>query len=75
MSAFEQWKQYEREVIPKEAPTVQREECRRAFYGGVAAGLELMIKATEHPDEDECVRQLEALTNEIQTVTKDLRMA
>ena len=40
------WRKYQREVIPKNAPFVQHEECRRAFYAGVAALFGIMLEAS-----------------------------
>jgi hypothetical protein len=33
------WLHYEQDMIPREAPRIQHEECRRVFYAGVAALL------------------------------------
>ena len=37
----EQWGLFEKAVIPIDAPAIQRQEMRRAFYGGAAALLRL----------------------------------
>ena len=37
MTAAELWESYETEVLPKDAPDVQRVECKRAFYAGAFA--------------------------------------
>lgn len=35
----EAWECYNRDVLPRDAPPVQRSECRRAFYSGAQALL------------------------------------
>ena len=37
----EQWALFERAVMPKDAPPVQRQEMRRAFYAGAEAMLRM----------------------------------
>ena len=39
-----QWSDFERAVIPQEAPDVQRKEMRKAFYAGVSTILSLREK-------------------------------
>lgn len=39
----EQWDSYSREVLPKNASTVQRWECRRAFYAGAGVLMGLVM--------------------------------
>lgn len=73
-TVFEQWKSYERSVVPPDAPPVQREECRRAFYAGAAATFGLVMAATDPENEDECAANLTALSDEIKSMPKDLRM-
>lgn len=47
----DQWESYAREVLPRNASTVHRWECRRAFYSGAVAihGI-LMRSLSESPD-------------------------
>ena len=71
---FEEWHSYERDVVPANAPNVQREECRRAFYAGAMASFTLTLEAVAHDDDDVCERNLIVLQTEIRSVTKDLRM-
>lgn len=73
MSVFDQWKTYERMVIPADAGAVQREESRRAFYAGAAACFGLVMAATEPENEDDCEANLDALDKEIKSITTDLR--
>lgn len=41
----EQWAAFDFAVMPKNAPAVQRQEMRRAFYGGAEAMLRLQYAA------------------------------
>ena len=34
---FDEWRSYDRDVVPSAASAIQREECRRAFYAGAWA--------------------------------------
>lgn len=50
----EEWIGYRNTVIPANASSVQLQECRRAFYGGVHAMFQRVLKElgpTEGPDE------------------------
>lgn len=72
---FEEWKSYEHDVVPAEAPPVQREECRRAFMAGAAIGFKLTLEAaTTDEDDDVCEANLRKLESEIHAIPKDLRM-
>ena len=52
----EQWDSFARAVLPKDAPAVQRQEMRRAFYAGAQGILHGVIAAfapeSEPTDED-----------------------
>ena len=37
------WESYRRDVLPADAPVVQRVECRRAFYAGFHAMLQVCL--------------------------------
>lgn len=73
-SVFDLWKTYERDVLPKDAPMIQREECRRAFYAGAYGSFGLVMEATEPDSEDDCEANLQALQDEMQAMVKDLRV-
>lgn len=45
MKLLEEWDNYERAVLPPDASSIQREECRRAFYAGAAAFMAIMTRA------------------------------
>lgn len=49
----EQWGVFEARVIPKDAPQVQRLEMKRAFYGGAAGLLSMMLKIADSGMSDE----------------------
>jgi hypothetical protein len=69
-----EWQSYDRHIVPADAPLVQHEECRRAFYAGAWACYQLVLAITGEPDDDECERQLEALGVEISNIKTDLRL-
>lgn len=72
-SLFTQWQSYQAKVVPKGAPLVQREECRRAFYAGAAAMFGLALEATVPQDEDECEANLARLHAELEAFPDDMR--
>ncbi len=39
---YERWRTYTTQVIPNDAPEVQRIECRRAYYAGAQAIADMM---------------------------------
>jgi hypothetical protein len=71
---FSQWLSYEGAVVPANAPNIQREECRRAFYAGAASMFGLTLQATVPQDEDVCERNLQALQDELDKFPSDLRI-
>lgn len=56
----EQWDSYAREVLPRNAPTVQRWECRRSFYSGAAA-MHTVMMASLSPGGDVTDSDLNAM--------------
>ena len=56
----EQYDSYAREVLPTNAPRVQRSECRRAFYSGAAA-MHAVIMASLSPGGDVTDSDLNAM--------------
>ena len=62
----EEWNSYSRQVMPKDAPSVQRSECMMAFYAGVASVMHKMRELADVPDE-QAMEYLEAMDNEIHT--------
>lgn len=47
----QQWAMFEKLVVPKDAPPVQRQETRRAFYAGVEAILRLQYQMGDVSDD------------------------
>jgi hypothetical protein len=75
VSIFDEWKSYERDVVPKDAVESQREECRRAFYAGAQACLTAVYEATDVADDGQAAEAaLTALDQELKAVVNDLRM-
>lgn len=67
------WQDYAEKILPKNAPPVQRQETRRAFYAG-AWYLLCQHADLGEPDisEDEGVEVLEATKREIETFVKNI---
>jgi hypothetical protein len=62
----EAWASYQAQVVPADAPPVQREECKRAFYAGAQAMYQAVMRAVEPADEDACEARLAAIGQEMQ---------
>jgi hypothetical protein len=59
------WELFERLVIPKDAPEIQRKEMRRAFYAGAEAILQLQfVIGEESISEDAAMAMLTGLHSE-----------
>jgi len=56
----EHWNNYARMVLPKNCPTVQRVECRRAFYAGAYAFFQATMAALD-PDKEVTEEDMEIL--------------
>jgi len=63
----EQWDQFARAVLPKDAPADQRREMRRAFYAGAQGILFKVITALAPEDEptEEDLRMMGDLEREL----------
>lgn len=46
------WAEYEALVLPKDAPPVQRSECRLAFYAGVESAFSILETMDETMSDD-----------------------
>jgi hypothetical protein len=57
----ELWESYVAEVLPKDAPPIQRQECRRAFYAGAVAVFGLLTNSVGVNDEDPTAEELAAI--------------
>lgn len=72
-----EWASFE-EALLKDAPPIQRQEMRRAFYAGAQTFLGIMtghLSETEDPDEvtEEDMNLLETLSNELEQFGKDVQ--
>ena len=68
------WVSYMDEVIPHNAPPVQIQECKRAFYAGAQALLTLVTDLGEdNVSEDAGVLLLEAMHVEMRAFLKDVK--
>ena len=62
----DQWASYENSVIPKSAPAIQTQECRRAFYAGAQAMMGMVAEVgNSGVSEDAGVALLESFKNEL----------
>lgn len=60
------WQGYEQQVIPKNAPPVQFQETKRAFYAGAWALLGIMKRIGDDMSEEQGADALDKLEQEIQ---------
>lgn len=68
---FDEWQEYDQEIIPADAGSNQREECRRAFYAGARSALSLAYEAVDDRNGED---RLQALDDEVNQITKDLKV-
>lgn len=68
----QQWLSYRSAVLPKEAPLIQLQECRRAFYAGAQALLQTLLTAVSPGQEvtDEDAQVLERVQKELDEFAK-----
>ena len=68
----EQWDQFSRSVLPRDAPQVQRTEMRRAFYAGAQSILFRVIQALTPESEptDKDVDLLQDVHDELKEFAK-----
>jgi hypothetical protein len=68
------WALFEAATLAKGAGAVQRRECKRAFYSGAAAALELFTQIGEPGfEEDAGIRRLEAIARELAQFGEDIQ--
>jgi len=61
----EQWKQFSALVIQNDAPEIQKQEMKLAFYGGAEAVLRLQLNITDPSVSDDAgVQMLEGIHDE-----------
>lgn len=68
------WRSYAEQVIPMNAPDIQRQECRRAFYAGAASvfsGIMTMLDPGAEPT-DADLEKMSALEDELNQYAKSL---
>ncbi len=66
MDTFEsEFKSYRANVMPPKASKVQVQECKRAFFMGAKSAMRLLAQASDAPTEDEGVKNLEAMHEEL----------
>lgn len=74
MSVAQSFASYQAEVIPAGSPTIQIEECRRAFYAGAYFLLmQLATAITEDTPDEEGIAALEELKTECETFAANLK--
>jgi hypothetical protein len=62
-----EWEGFEKNVVPRNAPSVQRQEMRRAFYAGASAMFGLITNLdVENLGEKESAKVLDNLQSELQ---------
>lgn len=71
----EQWDQFVREVIPKDAPAHQKQEMRRAFYAGGVAIFFLMLNGVSDADEStpDDLAMMRGLDKELQDFAESVK--
>lgn len=68
------WALFEATTLAKHAGPVQRQECKRAFYSGAAAALELFMQIGDPGFEEEAgVQRLEAIQRELHQFGEDIK--
>lgn len=66
------WESYSREVLPEGASDIQRNECRKAFYGGAGA-LSVILSGAATVSEPEAMRIADNLEAEINAFMEEMR--
>lgn len=68
------WQSYLTQVIPKDAPAVQRRETKRAFYAGASSAIQIMQQiAVSDLSETEETARLTDISNELQKYKEDVQ--
>jgi len=69
------WRDYEIQIVPLDAPEVQRTESRRAFYAGAIAmfgGINNMLSPGQEEPTAEDLKKMDAVDAEIKQWMADL---
>jgi hypothetical protein len=62
----DQWRSYAEQIVPADAPKVQMQETRRAFYAGAQALFGVCFEiGGDDVSEDEGLRSLESVREEL----------
>lgn len=65
-TAKEMWQSYSLEVIPADAPKIQRDECRFAFYAGLYQMMCVNVECgEERTSEEDGIKWMDSLYDEI----------
>lgn len=61
------WESFNQEVIASDAPQIQRDEMRKAFYGGFSVALKFVMSMGDDDtkSEDDAVKQIEDWAEEL----------
>lgn len=75
MLVAEKWDEFARQVMPKDASSVQRQEMRRAFYAGADALLfgTIAAFAPESEPTAEDLELMDGIQQELQAFTADVK--
>jgi hypothetical protein len=65
------WQRYDERVIPRDAPPAHHIECRRAYFHGAHAVLELIAKL-EDVSPLQRAREIEAMRTEVRQFRLDV---
>ena len=69
----EQWERFSDLIIPQNAPEIQKEEMRRAFYCGVEAMSRIQFNIGDSSvTEDEAIKILEGIHQECELFAAEL---
>jgi hypothetical protein len=69
-TVYDKWCSFDMAVIPEDAPRIQRQEMRRAFYAGVLSAMNLFAETAD--DDDVCGKQLDAIEQECRDFMNDM---
>jgi hypothetical protein len=64
-SIAERWTEFERRVIASDAPQIQRDEMRLAFYAGCATLIDVENEVASVDDDAVCVIMLDTIYQEV----------
>lgn len=71
------WREYRLKVMPLDAPAIQAQECRRAFYCGAHALMGIVLHAVQgNPTDEPTERDLalmDAIATELAQFERDVR--